>query len=175
MTEPYVLSYTDREYYVEISKAVPGDAAAMGRLHAIVHNLHVENLAGHFKTVDVHHLVEVSRATLELPNAYAVVARIDGEVVGFAVGVMRGAPESMFAKETKYLYLDRIAVDPAFRRKGIGRRLVQALLDHARQAGLSQVVLDTWEFNDEARSFFESMGFEPQMERLARELNGGTV
>jgi ribosomal protein S18 acetylase RimI-like enzyme len=156
---------------VEISKAVPGDAAAMGRLHAIVHNLHVENLERHFKTVDVYHFVEVSRATLKQPNAYTVVARIDGEVAGFAVGVIREAPESLFAKETRHLYLDRIAVDPAFRRKGIGRELVQALLNHARRAGLGQVVLDTWEFNEGARSFFLSMGFKRQMQRLSMGLD----
>ncbi len=156
---------------MEISKAVPGDAAAMGRLHAIVHNLHVENLAGRFKAVDVHHLVAVSRATLEQPNAYTVVARINGEIVGFAVGLMRDIPESMFAEKSQHLYLDRIAVDPAFRRKGIGRELVQTLLNYARQEGLKQVVLDTWEFNDGARGFFLSMGFERQMQRLSMGLD----
>jgi len=158
---------------MEVSKAAPGDEAAMGRLHAVVHAAHVENLAGHFKTVDVHHLAEASRAILEQPNTHAVVARIDGEIVGFAVGVMREIPESLFARESRYLYLDRIAVDPAFRRKGIGRGLVLALLNYARQEGLRQVVLDTWEFNDGARGFFLSMGFRRQMQRLAMGLDGG--
>lgn len=150
-----------------ISKAVLGDAAAIGRLHAIVHNLHVDHLAWYFKGVDVHHLAEVARATLQQPDTYTIVARVDGEIVGYAVGVLHDIPESLFAHECKHLYLDQIAVDPAFRRKGIGRELVKALLNYARREGLEQVALDTWEFNEGARSFFLSMGFKRQMQRLA--------
>ncbi len=155
---------------MEISEAAPEDAEAIGRLHALVHDLHVDHLAWYFKTIAAQDLVEIAKEIIQRDDTYCFVARVDGEIVGYAIGVMRKIPESVHAKEYNYMYLDQIAVDPAFQRKSVGRKLVIALTNCARQNGLGQVVLDTWEFNDKARRFFQSLGFKHQMQRLALNL-----
>jgi GNAT superfamily N-acetyltransferase len=51
----------------------------------------------------------------------------------------------------------RLYVDPAFRRAGVGRKLVERVIDHAR-GRFRRLVLRT---TPEAKAFYEEIGFEP--------------
>lgn len=55
----------------------------------------------------------------------------------------------------------RMYVEPAARGRGISRRVLNALLDHARAAGLSEVWLETGSLQPEACALYESVGFTP--------------
>jgi putative acetyltransferase len=48
----------------------------------------------------------------------------------------------------------------AFRRFGLGRVLVQALMDRATEAGHSVLLLDTLDDMEAARGLYASLGFE---------------
>ena len=49
----------------------------------------------------------------------------------------------------------------AFRGFGLGRQLVEAVLDSARRAGYDCVLLDTLDDMEAARALYEDLGFEP--------------
>jgi ribosomal protein S18 acetylase RimI-like enzyme len=51
-------------------------------------------------------------------------------------------------------------VRPGFRRYGLGRLLAQALIDAARQAGYSAMLLDTLDEMESARGLYATLGFE---------------
>lgn len=88
--------------------------------------------------------VAVDRLTL-------VAAGPDGRPVGAAlVTVSRG-----------HAGLFEIAVDPAARGRGIGRRLVAAGLHAARPLGASQAFLQVEAANAPARALYRSLGFAP--------------
>lgn len=97
----------------------------------------------------------------QLPGDYAaprgqlLLALVEDVVAG--CGAFRAMPESDYpnACEMKRLY-----VRPAFRSFGIGRLLVQALLDDAKRAGYSTVLLDTLDEMETARGLYASFGFE---------------
>lgn len=55
----------------------------------------------------------------------------------------------------------RMYVEPAARGRGLSRVLLQALLEHARAAGLREVWLETGSEQPEARALYESVGFAP--------------
>ena len=57
-------------------------------------------------------------------------------------------------------YVGNLAVWPAHRRRGIGRALVEAMLDKAWARGLSFLTLEVREGNLPARSLYRSYGFE---------------
>ena len=57
------------------------------------------------------------------------------------------------------LHITNIAVHPSFRRQGIGRTLLQDVLDDARQRKLRLVVLEVRPSNTEARTLYEAFGF----------------
>jgi GNAT superfamily N-acetyltransferase len=67
----------------------------------------------------------------------------------------------VFAKDTgTSIYLGKLAVLPRLQGQGVGRRLVRAVEDHARQCGRTLVELETRIELGENRRTFESYGFE---------------
>lgn len=58
------------------------------------------------------------------------------------------------------LELAKLAVSPSARGQGLGRRLVQACLDFARQQGITRVVLLSNSQLKSAVKLYESMGFQ---------------
>jgi ribosomal protein S18 acetylase RimI-like enzyme len=56
-------------------------------------------------------------------------------------------------------YLFKLAVDPPFQGRGIGRRLVQAVIDDARRAGFLRVTLGVRIALAENIALFERLGF----------------
>jgi ribosomal protein S18 acetylase RimI-like enzyme len=72
-------------------------------------------------------------------------------------GTINGFAIMEFGDERAHLVL--LAVRPAHRRSGIGRHLLEWLLESARCAGIASVHLELRAANDAARRFYRAMGF----------------
>nr|WP_166680512.1 GNAT family N-acetyltransferase [Kribbella sp. VKM Ac-2566] len=55
--------------------------------------------------------------------------------------------------------------------RGIGRALMEAVTDHARQQGLRSITLDTGAANTNARTFYNQLGFEEEDVKLTKRLS----
>jgi ribosomal protein S18 acetylase RimI-like enzyme len=67
-------------------------------------------------------------------------------------------------------YVDALAVDPAWRRRGVARRLLAEAEHEAARAGLRGVALDTGLANTPARALYSAYGFaEHDLRRAADE------
>lgn len=60
----------------------------------------------------------------------------------------------------KMIYLDDLVVTEAFRRQGIGKRLLEAVIDFARQTGAKQVKWQVLHWNEPAIEMYRQMGAE---------------
>ena len=95
-----------------------------------------------------------------LPGEYAapagqlMLAYVDGALAG--CGGMRALPDADHANACE---MKRLYVRPAFRRFGLGRALAEALLDEARRAGYSVMLLDTLDEMESARELYATLGF----------------
>jgi GNAT superfamily N-acetyltransferase len=58
------------------------------------------------------------------------------------------------------IYVDALATEKEFRRRGVATALLRAAEDDARARGLNAVALDTAERNSTAQSLYESFGME---------------
>jgi ribosomal-protein-alanine N-acetyltransferase len=52
-----------------------------------------------------------------------------------------------------------IATHPDYRRQGLGRRLLEAMIDHARSAGAIEITLEVRAGNLAAQAMYRAMGF----------------
>ena len=85
-------------------------------------------------------------------------------VAGIGVVVLRRAP-TPYNLGGCSAYLLSLYVDPAYRRQGIARHLVQTAVDWAHAQGIGQVSLHA---SDQGRRLYESLGFQASNEmRLA--------
>jgi GNAT superfamily N-acetyltransferase len=57
--------------------------------------------------------------------------------------------------------LKRMYVRPDFRRLGIGRKVVEMLIDDARQIGYKRIYLDTAVVQNAAQGLYLTCGFQP--------------
>ena len=100
------------------------------------------------------------------PGSTVLVAEIDREVVGLAVLLTRPPPAFAGAVPFKVIELDNLVVHSGLRSQGIGRRLIEAIVDWSRGQGASHVGVAVHAFNRDARRFYESAGFAPSIDRL---------
>jgi putative acetyltransferase len=89
------------------------------------------------------------------PSGQLLLALVDGEPA--ACAAMRGLNDVDYANACE---MKRLYVRPAFRRLGLGRLLAQSLLDEARHAGYSAMLLDTLDDMEAARGLYAALGFE---------------
>lgn len=83
------------------------------------------------------------------------VAEIDGKVAGFAAGDSNWInPEGL-----KVLEIHEIFVIPEMRERGIGRKLLEKLLEYGKSKGLKIAELWVGEKNFEAIEFYKKLGF----------------
>jgi len=85
------------------------------------------------------------------PWEHGVVAELAGRVVGVA--------GSHHVRWNNRQVLDALYVDVSARRRGAGRALVMAVLQHAVRGGARQLWLETQDVNAPALRAYEAMGF----------------
>ena len=88
------------------------------------------------------------------PSGQLLLAFVDGALAG--CGGFRALTDCDYANACE---MKRLFVRPAFRRFGLGRVLAEALLDEARRAGYSLILLDTLDEMESARELYASLGF----------------
>jgi len=88
-------------------------------------------------------------ASVRSRNALVVVSRAEEQIAGF--GIMRYGDDDA--------HLDLLGVARAYRRQGLGRRLLEWLEKPALVAGISAVFLEVRGSNHGAQAFYERLGY----------------
>ena len=107
-------------------------------------------------------------------------AEVDGVPAAFLIAIREGKPYDsenyvwFSEKYPEFLYIDRIVIDEPFRADGLGRRLYDAVKEHARATGVKVVTceMDTIPYNETSLKFHEAMGFKEVGEQIIR---GGAI
>ena len=148
---------------VHIRAATPSDATACGR---IVHEAFAGIARSHgfppdFPTLEAG--TQLAQTFIGDPGVFGIVAEQDGRVVG-----------SNFLKEGDAIRgVGPISVDPRVQGGGVGRRLMEAVLDRANGAAGIRLLQDA--FNMRSIALYSSLGFqvrEPVLVMIGRPING---
>ena len=156
-----------------VRPAVPADLPAIGRLGALLVRLHHEFDPERFiaatPRIEEGYASFLGRQLAE-PNVVVLVAEREGAVLGYTYAGVEGIDYMSLRGPAGVLY--DIVVDPAHRRYGVGRMLLDAALSALQARGAPRVVLSTAERNEPAQRLFARAGFRRTMVEMTRELGG---
>ncbi len=150
-----------------VRAATLADAAAIAGLNAHVQLIHAETYPWRFKQPSSScPSANDMRKILEQPGYFALIAEAGGRPAGYLTAEIVRRGETPFHHAYAYLHVHHIAVDPAARRQGIARAMMDAAKAHGAREGIEIMSLDVWDFNDAARAFFAGYGLVPATHRL---------
>ncbi len=94
-------------------------------------------------------------------NTPIFVAEDDNQIIAYAFCVINSIKSSTFMRDMKSLYIDDLCVLDGYRKQGIGGKMLDYVLDFARENGVEQITLNVWQGNEPAISFYKDKGFSP--------------
>lgn len=129
---------------VEIRRVGPGDEGLFERVADDVFDYAVDR--------------DVLAAYLATPGHLFVVALAEGEVVGQVAAVVHKHPDLRPLE----LYIDEVAVAPAFRRQGVARQMLDEMFALGRSLGCAEGWVGTEHDNVAAAALYESRESAPE-------------
>jgi ribosomal protein S18 acetylase RimI-like enzyme len=155
-----------------IRHATPADLPGIGRLGALLVEEHYDFDPQRFlpaRPGTPEGYASFIGTQLEDPDKAVLVADTDGDVIGYAYAAVEGY--NYMALRGPAGILHDIIVAPEHRGRGVGRLLLNAMLEFFRSRGVPRVVLSTAERNEAAQRLFASTGFRRTMIEMTRELD----
>lgn len=94
---------------------------------------------------------------LRNPNSQFFMAEVDGAITAYLkINVGDAQTEPM---EERDLEIERIYILQEYQKIGLGKQLYQIAVEHARVLEKERIWLGVWEKNNNARAFYEKLGF----------------
>ena len=146
---------------VQLRQATPGDVLALQRLaiQTQVDTFGAYNTEANMKAyLDTAYSVENLEQELQEPESRNYLAFLGDKLVGFMR--LRQTPEVEHLLGPNTIELQRLYVDTEMKGKGIGGRLMEEALRHAKSRGYDWIWLGVWERNYAAQEFYAKWGFE---------------
>src|SRR5580704_14381505 len=133
-----------------IRRARPEDAAASGKIcYEAFHRINTEHgFPPDLPTVDM--AVDVITMTFEHPGFYCVVAEERGRILG----------SNCMDERSPIAGIGPITIDPGAQNRGIGRKLMQAVMDRAHERNFPGARLVQAAFHTRSLSLYATLGFD---------------
>ena len=147
-----------------IREATAADIPALLPLQKEIHDCHVAHHPEAFHTADPGEVTAWLQERLAGPNFRCFVALDGTEAVGYVCASVVERQRDTLCNPRRFVDLDQLSVRGSHRRRGVGRALVDAVVEFARKNGIREIQLSVWWGNRVARAFYRNLGF-----RLVRE------
>lgn len=135
------------------------DLERVNEIRAQVNGIHAAGRPDIFKPGFCQELRDRAGELLRDENSDILVAERDGLICGMAGVEYLVRAESAYCRERRSYYVTEFGVDEAYRRRGVGRELLEFMKKDAQKRGFSRMELDAWTFNQSALDFYEAVGF----------------
>lgn len=135
------------------------DLPRVNELRKQVNDIHVEGRPDIFKPGFGSVMQDFLYVVFDDENKDVIVAERDGAICGFACVQYVDKPESPYTHGRRFYDVDEFCVDEEHRRQGVATELINFIRQEAKAKGFERVELSMWEFNEDARKFYEAVGF----------------
>jgi GNAT superfamily N-acetyltransferase len=157
----------------DVRRAIPGDAAAIARVHVRTWQVAYRGLVPDdiLDKLSAEHREAAWDGLLGDTDGSWVtfVAERDGGVVGFCTLALPGRDEDADERTAE---VGAIYVEPTSWRAGVGRALMDTAFGELREGDWSEVTLWVFAENPRARAFYARYGFQPDGAELLHEDSG---
>lgn len=107
---------------------------------------------------------------LQQPDVGFFIAKERDQTIGFVHGIVRNSlPIAIFAPR-RYAVVDSAVVKKDYQGMGVGRKLMETVHEWARDTGSKSVELNVYEFNEDAISFYERLGYKTLSRKMRKSL-----
>lgn len=135
-----------------LRRATPADAAALTRLRGLMHESMGDAVTPEWRELCEHAFVR----RLGTDAFVAFVIEEDGVVVSTGAGWLEEHLPSPYSLDPRRGYIASMSTDPAFRRRGYGRQVFEALMAWFQELGVPRVDLRA---SPEGLPLYEGFGF----------------
>lgn len=152
---------------MEIRDMESKDHPEIDRLMKELHELHVKGRPDLYTELEHPYSREEFEKIVSDPEIIAILAEEKSVVIGLCIGTLRKKSGMV---EMKTMYIEDLIVDRNFRGKGIASQLYEEMEERGRNTGAKRLDLMVWEFNSDAKRFYEKQGMRPQRYIYEKEL-----
>ena len=135
------------------------EAELIARLNEPVQDLHYQLHPEYFKPFSFFDIREFLTKRFAEGNYYCLIASVGRSDVGYALFYINNYPENAFKKAYKGIHIDQICVLPEYKGRGIGKAIMDEIDSFAKKENAYQIELTHWDSNEEAKQFYQSLGF----------------
>lgn len=133
-------------------------------LVCLMQNILADNITQHYPDNLAEQYVEKMPRYILDGSAIIVGAVSDGKLAGFS-----WAYELILFDERR-IHIDMIGVNPAFRRNGVARKLVDIQIEEAKRRNITIIEAMTTRANENSYNWFHSLGFADERVKVKLEL-----
>jgi GNAT superfamily N-acetyltransferase len=161
---------------VLIRSAKVQDVDVLCRLYGEFHEFHVKGVPDRLASLGEpeHHDTPKLRSdiakVINNQNSEILLSLVDNQVVGFAEVYLLTDKLNPARVAYNYGHLQSLLVSEAFRRQGVGEKLLEAAESWAKTRGATEMRLDIWEFPEGPLRFYEKTGYRTLRRKLVRRL-----
>ena len=142
-----------------IRDALASDLASIAAAMVRIQETHARAFPDVYRRFAVGEASSYLSALSNESDSHVRVVEVAGQAVAHAITRIQPRPESLFEHERRVGYVAQIEVEPAHRRNGYGRMLIEDCRELAEASSATRLVLDVWAFNETARDFFRATGW----------------
>jgi Acetyltransferases len=152
-----------------LRNAEPQDYDSLCHLFDEVDRLHREQLSWLFKAPEGSiRDSEYLFGLMQDPSVLLAVAVAGKELVGLVHAFVRDNPPLPVFVPRRYVVIDSIVVSEAWKHHGIGRMLAEKVEIWAKEQGANSIELNVFEFNQDARLFYETLGYQTLSRKMSK-------
>ncbi|MFB0832646.1 N-acetyltransferase family protein [Brevibacillus laterosporus] len=156
---------------ITIRNAHQDDYGSLVPLFRQVHDLHVFERPDLYKENPTPVRKEFFESQLIDGKQHIFVATIGLEIIGVVVTKEEDITENSFVNARKILFVNSLCVSETYRNKGVGKRLMQYVIDFGGSLKVDSIELGVSENNDSAILFYKSIGMTTKSKKMELRLN----
>ncbi|MGR5193173.1 N-acetyltransferase family protein [Vibrio rotiferianus] len=145
---------------MKIRSATPDDLNALFILNTQISELHFRHAPQTFVPPSAEDKTFLANALAD-DDRLVLIAEEDQQALGFITATITQNETISFLIKDPTCRIGTIVVDENQKSKGVGRALMTAVEQWARESGATQVRLEVMEFNHNAQQFYDKLGFVP--------------